>query len=638
MKKRKMLRRGISMLLAVFLCMSCLGGPVAFAAGSEPLAPVASSAPQEPAAAKTGEESPDEPKEADGDAETNGPNSTPEDGSGEMETPAKEEPDANVALSEAAQAFVAAVDALDREKILSAGNAWGLAHLAWLENQDDPDLQTALDNATAVSDEAAAQLYAAEDLFYEILEDEQTEDAVQTAYLALMSIVTAMHLVMDNPVAPTEPSEPDDLADPGTEGGDEPQVEPNGDEIARILYGDLPDKPTDYYMGRYGLPVAVGETKISIGEWSDDLLADGSGRMDADALNADGINITVPMQADKGYAVIPIMVQVEYPADGSSSRLILPDGAKVLCPGGSGKLASKDEAASILNSTYSESSAAVSGILVQASENFTAQFEYAAPDGTVLKKSLNVHLDSTAAAGSALYGAGSTTYAERPAPAVTSGKITQIQQVNGTWLVWFNGEPAYCCDHGLNGRPADCPTYSYSHTSIVEAAQYTPGDHYANQVNIWGGLGQLSLGLLHQDNAALLSAEDASACYDDVQKWVMEHYPNSLAARAYQDAVDLLTSGAVPFATDTDYYTYIYEPPIGGWQRVAVIGPATDGSELPDVTPQYYASWSASPQTVSGSRQRQEGCRGTAARRGSGDGGSGDRRGQKPVGEYFFPL
>ena len=86
------------------------------------------------------------------------------------------------------------------------------------------------------------------------------------------------------------------------------------------------------------------------------------------------------------------------------------------------------------------------------------------------------------------------TFAERPTPAVTSGKITKVAKVNGTWLIWFNGEPAYCCTHGANGQPAGCPTYTYVNTSTVNADQCIPGDHYGNQIRIWGGLNQLSLG------------------------------------------------------------------------------------------------------------------------------------------------
>lgn len=578
MKKGKTLRRMVSALLAVLLCMSCLCSPMVLAA--EANSPTGLENPPSTEGTLT-----EEPAEKDGAADEPGEEDEPES-----------------APSEAAQAFIAAVDGIDRETVLIAANVWGLAHLAWVEDQENPELTAALDEATAASDEAAAQLYIAEDLFYEIPEDEQAGDAVQSAYLVLMSIVVAMHEKMDNPTAPTSPTEPDEPENPGTGGGDEPPAEPDNDEIAGILYGDLPDAPSDYYMGRYGLPVAVGTTKIGIGEWNRNTANDGY--LDADMLNSDNISITVPLQDGEDFAVVPVMVQVEYPADGSSSRIILPDGVAVLRPDGSGEVVNTDEAAAILTTNYNESSASVSGILVQAREDFTAQFSYTAPDGTALKKSMTVHVDGTETTAPALYGTGSTTYAGRPAPAVTSGKITKAEKVNGTWLIWFNGEPAYCCDHGLTGKPAGCPTYSYSHTSIVEASQYTPGDHYSNQVNIWGGLGQLSLGLLDTDAATFAARsedENAAICYDVVQQWIMEHYPDSVAGQAYREAIDRLTSGMTTYATDTDYYTYIYQPPIGGWQTVAVMGPATDGSEEPDVQPQFYASWDAPAQTVSGS-------------------------------------
>ena len=89
-----------------------------------------------------------------------------------------------------------------------------------------------------------------------------------------------------------------------------------------------------------------------------------------------------------------------------------------------------------------------------------------------------------------------STYEERPVPDVLTGKITSLQQVNGTWLIWFDGQEAYCCTHDALGMPNGCPTYTYAYTSIIMAGQITPGDHYGNQVNIWGALGQLTLNQL----------------------------------------------------------------------------------------------------------------------------------------------
>ncbi|MCM1440742.1 MAG: prealbumin-like fold domain-containing protein, partial [Roseburia sp.] len=494
------------------------------------------------------------------------------------------------ALSETAQAFVAAVAGLDRDQILATANAWGLAHKAWLENQKDPGLKASLDEAVAKADEAIAPLYAAEDLYYEISADEQQNAAVQAAFTALMSITVTMHSVMDSPTTPTEPGSPDD---------DGRSESPTEDEIASILYGDLPDAPTGSYMGSYGLPVAMGETKISIGEWTADCV---NCYMDADALNQRDITISIPLQAGKDYAVVPILTQIEYPANGSRSAVILPDGVTLLSLNGSGRVAEAEEKDRILNNVYRESSAVSAGFYVQASEDFSLSFVYTAPDGVSIEKAVTVQINREHEKSVFPYTLdGSATFSERPVPNVTGGRITRCEKINGTWLIWFNGEPAYCCSHGLQGHPEGCPPYSYSHTSIVEAAQYTPGDHYANQVNIWGGLGQLSLGLMDRGASSLFTVDEASACYDDVQKWIMENYPDSVAGRAYQNAMDQLMSGTATFATDTDYYTYIYQPPIGGWQTVAVIGPATDGSEEPDVRPEFYASWDAPAQTVSGS-------------------------------------
>ena len=151
---------------------------------------------------------------------------------------------------------------------------------------------------------------------------------------------------------------------------------------------------------------------------------------------------------------MPILAQVEYPADGSSLDLILPDGVTLLDYYG----APVENAESLLHNEYSETSAAVLGVYVQADADFTAQLVYTAPDGSTLTKTLQVTIDRNSAAESSFPDSEIAAFAERPTPAVTSGKITKVAKVNGTWLIWFNGEPSYCCTHGANGQPAGCPT------------------------------------------------------------------------------------------------------------------------------------------------------------------------------------
>ena len=319
----------------------------------------------------------------------------------------------------------------------------------------------------------------------------------------------------------TEPSETDNgqtdesSPDPGedvTEATPETAEEQPAEEeisaavVGAELYTDLPDAPIGSYIGSEGLPVATGETKIGICEWPESQLEETSGSyLTAVALDNDGLTMAAPLLDGADYAIVPILAQVEYPADSSSLDLILPDGVTLLDYYGE---PAKD-AESLLHNEYSETSAAVLGVYVQADANFTAQLVYTAPDGSTLTKTLQVTIDRNATAEYPFPDSEIAAFAERPTPAVTSGKITKVAKVNGTWLIWFNGEPAYCCTPGADGQPKNCPTYTYVNTSMVGADQYVPGDHYGNQYRIWGGLTQLSLGMQELPPVAL-SAEAPS--------------------------------------------------------------------------------------------------------------------------------
>lgn len=421
----------------------------------------------------------------------------------------------------------------------------------------------------------------------------------------------------------TEPSETDNgqtdesSPDPGedvTEATPETAEEQPAEEeisaavVGAELYTDLPDAPIGSYIGSEGLPVATGETKIGICEWPESQLEETSDSyLTAAALDNDGLTMAAPLLDGADYAIVPIMAQVEYPADGSTLDLVLPDGVTLLDYYGT----PVEDAESLLHNEYSETSAAVLGVYVQADADFTAQLVYTAPDGSALTKTLQVTIDRNVTAEYPFPDSEIATFAERPTPAVTSGKITKVAKVNGTWLIWFNGEPAYCCTHGANGQPAGCPTYTYVNTSTVNADQCIPGDHYGNQIRIWGGLNQLALSDA-EDLPAVFSADEGeeislldfcASIYDDVQMYVIENFPESTAAEIYLASADELLNGVETYASARGYYTYIYNPGRAGWQTVALIGPEI-GEEEPEPEPvvqEYYASWEAPAQTASGS-------------------------------------
>ena len=417
----------------------------------------------------------------------------------------------------------------------------------------------------------------------------------------------------------------DEIATPETVDTAVPEVTdsvtPALSQITENLYNDLPDAPTGSYIGSMGLPVATGETKISISSWVSDLYDGVDAHMDADALSEDETTIIVGKGSDFDYAVVPLLVQTEYPADGATSEIILPDGVELL------SYASTDydlipadevEQTKILHQTYAEQSAAATGLYVKTSSDFTAQFIYTAPDGEQLQKSLHVQLSDEAAPTQLYADNGIATLAAGPTPPYATGKITSIAKEGGTWLIWFNGQEAYCCSHGLNGQPKGCPTYSFSHVSRLEPGQYTPGNHYANQVNIWGGLGQLSLDMLDGRPVVASLEDDPEGCeeqpdilgslYDETQQWIMENYPDSYAAQTYIAAAEELVNGTDAQSGENGYYTYIYNPPAGyAWQVVALVGEEiAGGTEIPDVPsvpePKYYsAAWTTPAQSASGS-------------------------------------
>ena len=554
----KLWKRGLALLLAGVLSLSNLSGALAFAESTPP---------QESAVAATAETA-----------------ATPE-----------------TALSPEAQVFVDAVNALDRESILAAVRQWAIASAAWQADPDNAELEAALNEAIAASDAAAAPVYAAEDLYYAIQEEEQQSDEVQAAYTALAALVASMQLAMEQPELPDTGGAP-----------------PDDEEIYDVLYDDLPDAPTGSYIGSMGLPIATGETRISISEWVTDLYDGVDAHIDAAALHADGEIITVDRMAGEDYAIVPIMVQVEYPANGSTTEIILPDSVTLLDY--EGNAADGEETENILRASYTDTSAAAHGIYVQAAQDFTAEFVYTAPDGTELSKSLEVKVSDGGTNPIVTAKSGISTYAAEPTPPFTTGKITSIAFEGGTWLIWFNGIEAYCCSHGLSGQPNGCPTYSFAYVSKLEPGQYTPGSHYANQINIWGGLNQLSLGLLEEKHSGASAttyglANDAAEgtayrYYDDTQLWIMEHYPDSLAAQTYRASAQALAehsngNGFTTYSGENGYYTYIYTPPAGyAWQTVAIVGEEITeegGTDVPDIPEsQYYASWSAGPQTASG--------------------------------------
>lgn len=512
--------------------------------------------------------------------------------------------------SDAVKAFLEAVDEISYDEILTKANAFGLIQQKWNENQDDKELSDQLDAAIAELDEVTKPLYAADDAYAALSDEEKTQEDVVKAYAVMTRTYNDMTYAQEHPTS-----------------GDEAEVkEVSLEDITAMLYAEMPDKPTGYYIDDYGMPVATGDTKVGIGEWKNDLLtSDNSGHLDAEILNDEDSTMTAGKISGEDYAIAPVMVEVEYPSNGSSVSVDVPEDVEVLSYLSTDNnivSADDEEKASILSDSFDDSSAAAFGFYLMSDHDFDVTVNYKDADGNTISKTMKVNVSDEADAislGDSEDNGIATQATATVTPPFTSGKITKVQFVRTTWLVWFNGQEAYCCDNGLDGQPNGCPPYSYSHTSRLEPGQYT-GDHYTTQISVWGGLSQLSLDMLNQEHdvagyqdsgfAAYAAAEYSNTSedalktayqyYNDTQLWIIEHFPDSIVAKTYMEQAGKLASGIDTYLGENGYYTFAYTPSKSGWQRVVIIGPEIQSGgeeipELPDVPKmQYYATKSGS--------------------------------------------
>lgn len=101
------------------------------------------------------------------------------------------------------------------------------------------------------------------------------------------------------------------------------------EEIQSRMYPSLPQTATGYYLDSNGLPVLTGETKISIEGWGDedyrDYDADSTIQvaLDEGLLNTDSATASFPRMDGEDYAIVPISMQVLYPANGGSADITL---------------------------------------------------------------------------------------------------------------------------------------------------------------------------------------------------------------------------------------------------------------------------------------------------------------------------
>ena len=377
------------------------------------------------------------------------------------------------------------------------------------------------------------------------------------------------------------------------------------EEIQSRMYPSLPQTATGYYLDSNGLPVLTGETKFSIEGWGDedyrDYDADSTIQvaLDEGLLNTDSATASFPRMDGEDYAIVPISMQVLYPANGGSADITLPDNVELLgysFTSGDLCAATEEERQRQLHYDFSEGTASVAGIYVKATEDFSVTLTYTDSE-TSLTKALHVTLDDSAPFPGILQ----DRFAQEAQPATCSAdagvaayaglQVTQCVYTSVGWMNYLGGQPALCAD---SGKWAWGPGATY-------ANKYPPVANYSSAGSVWvlasffgkGWTADQATMWAQGFNSGAPSAvsacevEDATDnnAYLDRLVWQAEQFPDSLAGE--------IVNGTAVYAdndAETVYIGTLYVPSNAAWQRFVILDytPVTLGgdNEIPELTPE----------------------------------------------------
>lgn len=408
--------------------------------------------------------------------------------------------------------------------------------------------------------------------------------------------------------APATPETAETATPESAVSAEQPAVLDNGlsvEEIQSRMYPSLPQTATGYYLDSNGLPVLTGETKISIEGWGDedyrDYDADSTIQvaLDEGLLNTDSATASFPRMDGEDYAIVPISMQVLYPANGGSADITLPDNVELLgysFTSGDLCAATEEERQRQLHYDFSEGTASVAGIYVKATEDFSVTLTYTDSE-TSLTKALHVTLDDSAPFPGILQ----DRFAQEAQPAFCSAdagvaayaglQVTQCVYTSVGWMNYLGGQPALCADSGkwawgpgatyANKYP---PVANYSSAgSVWVLASFFGKGWTADQATMWAQ-GFNSGAPSAVSTCAVEDATDNNA-YLDRLVWQAEQFPDSLAGE--------IVNGTAVYADDdaeTVYIGTLYVPSNAAWQRFVILDytPVTLGgdNEIPELTPE----------------------------------------------------
>ena len=311
----------------------------------------------------------------------------------------------------------------------------------------------------------------------------------------------------------------------------------------------MPQTATGYYLDSNGLPVLTGETKISIEGWGDedyrDYDADSTIQvaLDEGLLNTDSATASFPRMDGEDYAIVPISMQVLYPANGGSADITLPDNVELLgysFTSGDLCAATEEERQRQLHYDFSEGTASVAGIYVKATEDFSVTLTYTDSEKS-LTKALHVTLDDSAPFPGILQdrfaqeAQPATCSADAGVAAYASLQVTQCVYTSVGWMNYLGGQPALCAD---SGKWAWGPGATYANKYPPVANYFSAGSVWvlasffgkgwtADQATMWAQ--GFNSGAPSAVSACEVEDATDNNAYLDRLAWQAEQFPDSLA-------------------------------------------------------------------------------------------------------------
>lgn len=516
-------------------------------------------------------------------------------------------PSTAAVLSEKAQDFIDAANALDQKELISIASKAGLAKQKSEEASDDEELKKQSKEAITAWQEAMGTVSDVLDLYDALPEEEQKNAIVLTKFNSMVKLINTIQNAYNHPQGEDKQETPETANTPNI----------SLQEVTDNLYNSLPIAPTGYYIGEQsGMPIATGDTKLSVEEWGsegDTLDESKIVAYNVSLFDEDKTSASAPLENGKDYAIVPISIQMLYPDEGGKLSVDLPSGVEVIGYQSARSpltLADDETKEDVLNKVFSETSAIAYGFFVKASDDFTATVTYSNGDESIVKE-LNVDVDENAEENPIIayyfgdsseatnenvdtllddsYGISAQTVT-LPSPTFTSGIVTSVTNHSGVWMTKLNNHEALCLDKGLYSwapGAAFSPTesqhgscsYNFSATKWVDASLYN-GNWVHDQQVFWA-TGGANSGTPATSSLESLNAERTTEDSFPEAEWIVENFPNSTSAEAINDAwnaSDVISTlaldgnGISPQAKiDKIFAAQVYAPTNSAWQRIAVL-------------------------------------------------------------------